>query len=170
MVEIVVRNPAGYAQAGGEPKPCQVTRTRGSPGCGVSVTAVRGDAICRSNPVVTLRGREWKISSRSMRQHSPLGGRGARRCVSLVVTRLSFRRPGVRLIIREPSPSVEGKTPKPRAGNLEWEAGCHTGPGTFLLYFYFLMTSLTERPDEFNQRVSAILFSPPPQPPYNNDV
>ena len=39
----------------------------------------------------------------------PLGGREARRCVSLVVTRLSFRRPGVRLIIREPSPLVEGK-------------------------------------------------------------
>ena len=109
VVEIVARDPAGYAQAGGEPQPCQVTRTRGSPGCGVSVTAVRRDAICRSNPVVTFRGREWKISSRSMRQRPLLGGREARRCVSLVVTRLSSRRPGVRFILREPSPLVEGK-------------------------------------------------------------
>ena len=58
----------------------------------------------------TFRGREWKISSRSMRHRPPVGGKEARRCVSHVVTRLSFRRPGVRLIIREPSPSVEGKS------------------------------------------------------------
>ena len=56
VVEIVARNPAGYAQAGGEPKPCQVTRTRGSPGCGVSVTAVRRDAICRSAPMPLSEG------------------------------------------------------------------------------------------------------------------
>ena len=59
----------------------------------------------------TFRGRDWKISSRSMRQHSPLGGRGARRCVSLVVIRLSFRRPGLRFIIREFSPLGKGKNP-----------------------------------------------------------
>ena len=56
VVEIVARNNAGHAQTGGEPKPCQVTLTRGSPGCRVSVTAVRREAICRRAPMTFTEG------------------------------------------------------------------------------------------------------------------
>ena len=57
-----------------------------------------------------VEGHGMERARRDLHGEPPPGWEEGGVCVSLVVTRLSFRRPGARLIIREPSPSVEGKS------------------------------------------------------------